>query len=109
MFKAIAAGLIVTMLLVAACSSNSEDSPSGFSCETAKSKCPNDGPLPVEECKRALGHPTCGNQVMALFLCLGEHQTCASDGTTDQSVTERACAMQISAVSQCDPAIDGGN
>jgi hypothetical protein len=108
MLKAIAAGLALTMTLVAGCSSDSEGSQNAFSCENAKSKCPNDPPLPVAECKEALGHPKCGNVVLALFICIGEHQTCASDGTTDQDATERACSMQANAVRQCDAMGDAG-
>jgi hypothetical protein len=108
MFKAIAAGLAITMLLVAGCSSDPDESSDPFSCDNAKSKCPNDPPLPAAECKEALGHPTCGNAAMAFFLCIGQHQTCLSDGTTDQNTTLRECAMQQTAVEQCFGASDAG-
>jgi len=101
MLKAIAAGLALTMLLVAGCSSDPDESSNAFSCDNAKSKCPNDPPLPAAECKEALGHPTCGNAAMAFFLCIGQHQTCLPDGTTDQNTTLRECAMQQTAVEQC--------
>jgi hypothetical protein len=100
MLKAIAAGFVLLTMLAAGCSSDS-DPPAGFSCDNAKSKCPNDPPFPPAECKAALGHPTCGNAFMTFFLCVGEHQTCLADGTTDTTVTERECAMEDSALTQC--------
>ena len=108
MLKALAAGLVLTMLLAAGCSSDSDTSSNSFSCDNAKSKCPNDPPLPVAECKEALGHATCGGAALAFFLCLGAHQTCLPDGTTDESVTARECAMQQTAVQQCFGMSDAG-
>ena len=109
MLKVIAAGLVLTTLLVAGCSSDPETSkPDTSACDNAKSKCPNDPPPPVAECKDALSHPTCGNAALAFFVCGAEHQTCTSDGTTDQSAIERACAMQLTAAQKCFGMNDAG-
>jgi hypothetical protein len=108
MLKAIAAGLAVTMMLVAGCSSEPEDSQNAFSCDTAQSKCPNDPPPDRAECKRILEDPTCGNVFMGLLLCAAQHQACLSDGKTDESVIRRECAMQVNAADQCASTIDAG-
>jgi hypothetical protein len=108
MIKGIAALLALTMLAASCSSSESSDSPQGFSCDNNKSKCPNDPPLPTEECKQSTGHPTCGKLVVDFFLCVGLHQTCLGDGTTDISVWMRECASQYAAVNQCFGASDAG-
>ena len=109
MLKGIGFGLALTMMLVASCSSSdSGDSSITFSCDNAKSKCENDPPLPADECKKAIGDPKCGSVFMAFFLCIGEHQVCLPDGTTDTGAWGRACAMQQNAVAQCGGVPDGG-
>jgi hypothetical protein len=108
MLKVIAAGLAVTMMLVAGCASDPDDSQKAFSCDTANSKCPNDAPPDRAECKRLLGDPTCGNVFLGLLLCAAQHQTCLSDGKTDESAIERECPMQITAAEKCASTIDAG-
>ena len=108
MLKGIAALLVLATMLVASCSSSESSGSNTFSCDTAKSKCPNDPPLDPALCKSVIGDPSCGNVFMAFFLCIGDHQSCLADGTTDQSVTERECAKQQMAAEQCSPADAGG-
>ena len=109
MLKGIVA-LAFSMMLVASCGNSSEPGGGGsntFDCDNAKSKCANDPPLDAALCKRVTTDPQCGKVFTDVFLCIGEHQTCLGDGTTDQSVSNRECATQMSAAQQCSPA-DGG-
>jgi hypothetical protein len=108
MLKRIAAAFALSMMLVASCSNSDSTDSNGFSCDTAKSSCPGDPPLDPAECKRIVGDPTCGNVFMDFFLCVGVHQKCLDDGTTDQSVTARECAAQQNAAIQCAASIDAG-
>jgi hypothetical protein len=108
MLKGIAASLVLSLMLVASCSSSgSSGSSDTFSCDNAKSKCPNDPPLDPVYCKKATEEPNCGSLVLNMFKCIGAHQTCLADGTTDQSVSQRECASEFNAVANCTPA-DGG-
>jgi len=106
MRQAIALGLALSMMLVAGCSSSDSDS-NGFSCDTAKSKCQNDPPLDVAFCKRAIGDANCSDVYMKAFLCIGAHQTCLPDGTTDESVIARECANEQKAAEACIPSDAG--
>jgi hypothetical protein len=108
MLKAIAAALALSMLLVASCSSSESGDPKAFSCDTAKSKCANDPPFDPAICKMVVGHAECGKVFMAYLSCVGAHQTCLADGTTDQAVSARECAKEETAANDCSPA-DGGN
>jgi hypothetical protein len=110
MRKGIVAGLALSLLLVGACSSDSNGggtSSGTIDCDNAKSKCPNDPPLDPALCKQLTNDPKCGKVFTAALLCIGDHQTCKSDGTTDTSVSDRECASQQAAAAQCSPA-DGG-
>jgi hypothetical protein len=99
MLKGIAAGLALFLIIVAGCSSSSGSTES--ICDNPKSKCPNDKPLDSAECKKQIGDSHCGKAWEKLFKCIGEHQTCLSDGTTDQTVSQRECAAEFSGVQTC--------
>ncbi|HMI83632.1 MAG TPA: hypothetical protein VK550_06025 [Polyangiaceae bacterium] len=107
MLKRIIAGLSLSLVLVASCSSSESNDPKPFSCDTAQSQCPNDQPPDREECKRILGDPTCGNVFLTFLLCLGAHQTCRADGTTDEMASARECGSQQAAAEKC-AGVDGG-
>src|SRR5690242_16294559 len=98
MLKGIAVGFVLSMMFAASCSSSNSDNSGGgsntFDCDNAKSKCPNDPPLPPATCKAAINDPKCGKVFLDVFLCIGAHQTCKDDGTTDTAVTDRECASQ---------------
>jgi hypothetical protein len=110
MRKVITAVFAVTMMAAASCSSSDSDggSKTTFSCDDPKSKCPNDEPLDPATCKRIVEEPTCGDLMLQMFLCIGEHQTCLADGTTDQSVSERECSAEMSAAVRCATNFDAG-
>jgi hypothetical protein len=106
MLKRIVTGLALSMMLIASCSSSESSDSKGF-CDNAKSKCPNDPPLDAELCKRLIGDSRCGSVYMNFFLCVGAHQACLADGTTDESATTRECGNEQNAAVQCADA-DGG-
>jgi hypothetical protein len=108
MLKGIIAALALSMMLVASCSSSDSSGSNAFDCDNAKSKCANDPPLDPALCKRVINDANCGTVFLDVFLCIGTHQTCLADGTTDQTVTARECAAQQSAAEKCSPA-DGGS
>ncbi len=118
----IASLLALTIVVAAGCSDDSSGgtpdggspgdgssgAPDAFSCETAKSACPNDEPFPVDACKLALNHPMCGQSYLRFIMCIGDHQVCKSDGTTDVDAWKVHCASQQAAVNQCFGPLDGG-
>ncbi|HMJ55375.1 MAG TPA: hypothetical protein VK540_25040 [Polyangiaceae bacterium] len=107
--KKIGFGLALMMMLVASCSDS--ESPTTFSCESVKSKCANDPKLDADQlrqCNEALGDAKCGQLYLSFFLCLADHQVCASDGTTDQDKTTAECTPQVNAVDTCAGVSDGG-
>jgi hypothetical protein len=108
MLKGITVAVTIVTMLVASCSS-SEDPNNGFSCATAKSKCPKDGMLPKEVCD-ALDDPNCGSVFLTLAICASEHQFCGADGKTDVDETMKACPSQYDKAQACADAHppDGG-
>lgn len=108
MLKGIAAGFALSMMLVAGCTSSDSSDSNTFNCDTAKSKCPNDDPPDRAQCKQIIGDPTCGTVFLGFLLCLGAHQTCLADGTTDVDASARECAPQQKAAEDCVPPTDAG-
>ena len=109
MLKGIAAGLALSLMVVASCSS-SESNSNTFSCDSAKSKCPNDEPPDAEDraqCNAIINDRACGTLYMAMLLCLADHQTCLPNGKTDEDTTAKACPDQVSAAEKC-AGVDGG-
>jgi hypothetical protein len=107
MEKASAVLFAVTMTLWVGCAS-SDDSSDTFSCENVTSKCPNDPPIDVADCKKDIGHPTCGHLIVTLARCMLEHQTCLPDGTTDSDTLLGACATPYGVAEQCRAVSDAG-
>lgn len=122
MRKGIASLFAVTIILAVGCSDDSNGgtpdsgspndgasgSPDAFSCETAKSKCPADPPFPVNECNLALNHPMCGQSYFRFIMCIGDHQVCKTDGTTDVDAWMVHCGSEQTEVNQCFGPRDGG-
>jgi hypothetical protein len=103
--------VLLTSALAASCSSDSSNSTTTFSCDSAKSKCPKDPALTAEQittCNKYLADPKCGNLYAAAALCLANHQTCAADGTTDQDKTKSFCQSEINATDPCFDTGDAG-
>ena len=102
MFKGIGVAIVLALALGAGCSDSEPDNGgASFSCEGAKSKCPNDGPLDVQTCKTALQDPYCSVPFALWLKCAADKQLCGPDGETDVEATRNACLSQTQAAEQC--------
>ena len=120
--KRIAALLVASFMLAASCSSDpvestgdggggtggggGSDGAAGgdasemFSCE-ARSKCPADQPRNVAQCEQMRTHPTCGAVFLKFMKCIGDHQVCKDDGTTDIPAWMSQCMTEQAENAQC--------
>lgn len=83
------------------------DASDAFSCD-AKSKCPNDATRNVAQCEQMRTHPTCGPIFLKFMKCIGDHQVCKDDGTTDIPVWMAACVAEQAENAQCFGMPDSG-
>ncbi|MET0592377.1 MAG: hypothetical protein ABW133_06740, partial [Polyangiaceae bacterium] len=78
-----------------------------FSCE-AKSKCPADSARNVAQCEQMRTHPTCSTVFLKFMKCIGDHQVCKADGTTDIPAWMEHCMTEQAENAQCFGMPDAG-
>ena len=97
------AGAIALSVSTTACSN-------GGSCSYV-SKCGNDAPMTQDQvtaCNNKLNNPACGGLYSDYLGCFQSHQTCTTNGTTDETITNGTCGAQYAKWQNCCYGTDGG-
>jgi hypothetical protein len=70
----------------------------------AKSKCPNEGPMPpemLEMCKAMRDDAKCGAAFKTMMTCAIQKEVCNAEGKHDEAETDKLCGAESEAFEEC--------